>query len=419
MRARAVETARRVAMGALERLGREAERLVGRLPPVVETMALRGSTAASAPPFAPAPPPIVIERATASRRPAPEEPSAREQRVEATASEPSSRLELVPPLEPSSETPTVAVMLALHLRAHLEPRLTALRHGATWAQAQEPEQALRKLRVATRRLRAFARVFAPVIGDRQARKLDKRLRVITRAAGPRREWDAILASLRREHERASEAIARAALEHVMVWAEEQREATTRRMDDVLDGKDLPGLAQAIDAALDRVCGRMLALGHDPSAQVEAWLEPPLARAVARMPTLAPEADVEVWHDVRKRAKQVRYALELVGPALDESGKTLRKRAKAIQRMLGEHRDLAVLVRLLHAQRQQLVEAGLPTLAGGLQTTEGGLIQRLRRIATTVQLDGLEPDLRGRLHARADEFRSALPEPPRLATPKKA
>ena len=54
-------------------------------------------------------------------------------------------------------------------------------------------------------------------------------------------------------------------------------------------------------------------------------------------TFPPTRD-EALHEVRKKAKRLRYAAESSTPVLGKRGKRLAKRAKAIQDALGAHQD---------------------------------------------------------------------------------
>lgn len=259
-----------------------------------------------------------------------------------------------------------ALTLVLNLRRRIEPRLDDLRRGVSWEQAADPAETLRRARVATRRLRCFLQLFEPIIGRERARPLRKRLRSVARGLGPLRDWDALIGQLEAEHAKA-DLLGKAALEHVMVWARQQREKEIPRARKVIAKGDLPTIADAVDAELDRVYGRILRLDDRLEQEATGWMEPVLHRTFRGMPEIGEGASLEVLHDVRLRAKKLRYSAELIKPVLGvERYRELRKPAKRVQRALGEHRDRERLAQLLQRRTAALRAQGLRTLANVLE-----------------------------------------------------
>lgn len=287
---------------------------------------------------------------------------------------------LDPPGQPTAPPPAAVlppgIAQVAHLRARMEPQLALLRGGAAWEQAEDPVEAVHRLRVASRRLRAFVRLFAPLLGPKRADRLQKRLRTITRGIGLLREWDVLLEALRAEHANA-EPLPRAALEHVIEWAQGQRHKVVRPARKALAAVDLVALADTLDTELDRVCGRMLRLDEALATEANALLEPELARAFDGMPSPKEESEMEGLHEVRIRAKRLRYALDLLRPSLGEERRALRKGLKRVQVAIGEHRDAAQLEGRLRERREALVERGLETLAGALEGVEIGVGRKRR------------------------------------------
>lgn len=373
-RARALGVARRLAVGALQRIAREVDRLSVALEPVRGVTALRE-------------PARKVELEVSARM----APRRVEPRVTTSAllepATPDPPVAPDPPATAPEESPTASTSPAVsitpallqvgHLRDLLDPQLAILRDVATWEQAEDPVEAVHRVRVATRRLRAFVRLFAPMLGSKRARRLERRLRAITRGLGPVREWDVLLAGLRGQQVDA-EPLTRAALEHVEAWAQGQRRKAVRRAHAALAEEDAVALAEALDAEVDRVCGRLLRHDDPLPAGASALLEPELARALEGMPTPAGETDMDALHDARIRAKRLRYALELLQPVLGEIHGSLRPTLKRVQSTLGEHREAAQLVERLHERRAALDAQGLPTLAGALGPVETALLRRRQR-----------------------------------------
>lgn len=367
-RARALGLARWLAAGALQRIAREVDRLSLALEPVRRVIPLREPAGKVE---------LEVSARTAPRRVEP--PTTTSAPLEPATPDPPATA----PEEraPASASPTVSITPALlqvgHLRDLVDPQLAILRDVAAWEQAEDPVEAVHRVRVATRRLRAFVRLFAPMLGSKRARRLERRLRAITRGLGPVREWDVLLAGLRGQQADA-EPLARAALEHVEAWAQGHRRKAVRRAHAALADEDAVALAEAIDAEVDRVCGRLLRNDDPLPARASALLEPERARALEGMPTPAGETDMEALHDVRIRAKRLRYALELLQPTLREPQGSLRPTLRRVQSTVGEHREAAQLVERLHDRRAALEAHGLHTLASALGPVEATLLQERQR-----------------------------------------
>jgi CHAD domain-containing protein len=91
-------------------------------------------------------------------------------------------------------------------------------------------------------------------------------------------------------------------------------------------------------------------------------------AAAEQLPQGPERDTEL-HEARKAAKRLRYATEAAAPALGKPARTLIKRTKQVQELLGDHQDSAVA-------RPVLRELGAQAhLQGGNGFTFGLLYQR--------------------------------------------
>lgn len=89
-----------------------------------------------------------------------------------------------------------------------------------------------------------------------------------------------------------------------------------------------------------------------------------------------ESPSEVLHDLRKRAKRLRYLLELFGFALDrEAVRHLVPALRRLQDVLGEHQDRSVQVATLRAWADELGTAG--AVAPATLVATGVLIAHLR------------------------------------------
>jgi CHAD domain-containing protein len=118
----------------------------------------------------------------------------------------------------------------------------------------------------------------------------------------------------------------------------------------------------------------------------------LRRLVQSLGVDSPDTDL---HEVRIRAKRVRYAAEAVSPVLGRRASTLARSAAGLQEVLGEHQDAVVAGNLLR-QRATGAPAEVAFAAGELAGLERaaatgararwpGAYKRLRKAARTVGL----------------------------------
>ena len=98
-----------------------------------------------------------------------------------------------------------------------------------------------------------------------------------------------------------------------------------------------GVAAVVQAAPTSECGRSPAVEVLPRLlRQELRRVRRAARTVSAM-SPGPERDV-VLHEVRKKAKRTRYAAESATPVFGPRAVNLAKRAKKVQRALGDHQD---------------------------------------------------------------------------------
>lgn len=361
-RSRSRRLARRVASGLLNRLARTADAIADRIEPSQSLRAwLHALSPAEREPARDPPPATVPNGAWAVADP------------EATTLD---ARQLPPTVSPAAEAPDGAVGTdgsdALSVSAHLSDRvgpcIETLAAAAAWRDRTPSPEDLRALRVASRRLRAFVVLFAPQLGEKHARRLNRRLRKITRALGPVRDGQAVVALLQATYDEADEAenaLERAALEHLLVQLRREQRPALREGLDALRQAQLRPLAEQLGEALDRVCGGLVRAG--PRVHAYAWraLGPRADNLLASIPPRDLAATNEALHELRIAAKRLRYTLEMVRPLLGSADATTRRVAKKVQRSLGEHRDATQLRALMTARAASLAADGHTTLARAL------------------------------------------------------
>jgi len=208
-----------------------------------------------------------------------------------------------------------------------------------------------QLRVGLRRLRAAFDVFGPVLAGPALDHLKGEARWLGRETGHLRDLDVAVHDLLRPEADAH-----------------PTEPGFARLADLLDAA---GAAQRADLRATLAGGRAQAFLLDLAQFIEArgWLDPGdiaqsarlaqplwgLARdALARHWTRAAKRargidslTVEARHDLRKTLKSLRYAVEFLGPVLDDKPtRGFVKRLKALQEVFGDLNDLAMAQTLL-------------------------------------------------------------------------
>jgi CHAD domain-containing protein len=198
---------------------------------------------------------------------------------------------------------------------------------------------LHQMRVGTRRLRSDLRTFRKLLDAEWVGTIRDELKWLGAALGDVRDIDVMLERL---HDDAQDLEPR--LNGLFEELEARRDVARERLLGVLRGQRyvilLDRLVEAaaappLTAAADRPAGDAL-----PPLARRAWRK--LASAGRALEDTSPD---EHFHEVRKRAKQARYAAEAVAPALGKKrgrrAKTFAGRAADVQDVLGELQDAVV------------------------------------------------------------------------------
>ena len=153
------------------------------------------------------------------------------------------------------------------------------------------------------------------------------------------------------------------------------------------------------------------------AQRVAGLEPTMALAdaarkivavrTAELYAFVPEAlgegAVGALHDMRIAAKRQRYLLELVGFCFGEVGEEARRRAKALQEVLGEIHDCDVMLERIAASRAG-EPAGFDALSARFRARRASQVECFRTLWSSIE----ESRLRERLLATTFSSPGAAP-----------
>jgi len=320
------------------------------------------------------------------------------------------------PASPAQDTPGVPAQPTveagpsphlLHVTETVERRLLQLHAHRDFSSAADPVEAVHDLRVASRRLRAFFDTFGPQLPAKTVARGRKRLRRVTRAVAELREWDVNAVQLSERRQLVDNDAERAALEYLLDRIDGRRAKLRKRARAQLARIDFEGIDRALRDGLDQLALRERA--PSSSFEVVAWvaLEAAIHRvAEARPPSDGQERPAEL-HALRIAAKRLRYALELVKPALGDRYGELHERIKAVQELLGDHHDRVVLQRHVERRRAQLEAYRSGVLVQGMGPLVEHLVRERRRsyegfceLETGLGRSGLRREVRAALGPRA-------------------
>lgn len=264
---------------------------------------------------------------------------------------------------------------------------TELLEAVVACRADPGKHAVHSVRTGTRKLEALLR---KALEDhpgashlhKTARKAQRNLKRIRRAAGPVRDLDIhrqLAEELHGQALSAAETASRGSLSEDYKELDEslrkRRKRAARRLEKVLQKQELP-----LESALEDVAGSL--------AQLRAASAPPLKTAsrwthASSLPALDPSADSfeEELHGYRKRTKAARYIADLQKSSAE--ARELVQRLKKIQDSIGRWHDLlllteeaagllgkhATLTSIVRSQRDDALQAATLSVdhGGGNQT----------------------------------------------------
>jgi CHAD domain-containing protein len=248
---------------------------------------------------------------------------------------------------------------------------------------EDPEE-LHDMRVATRRMRAAMKVFEDALPER-AKWLREELRWVAGAMGDVRDLDVQIDDMEGwKSETDGESLE--SLDRILGVLRKRRTEARGRMLEALDSARYERLEASFGEMLRRGPGveRVLARANDRSPQDEpaASAAPALIsarhrkwrKAAKRLDESSPPED---FHDLRKKGKRFRYALEFVSEVYGEPVAALVSPLKALQDDLGDHQDAVVAAETL---RELGTATKGPRIPRGAAFTMGVLAERHLREA---------------------------------------
>jgi CHAD domain-containing protein len=279
--------------------------------------------------------------------------------------------------------------LSAHLGQVVHKRLAQLVENVDFTGKEDPVEALHDLRVASRRLRAFIKLFEPMLDPPIVQHVAKPLRRITRAAGELRDLDVQLAHIEERIPAQTTDAARAALEYLLERISGRRADVQTRALKRIRKIRLNDVSVGMSAALGETVARLPASPEEVATLVWGLLAPLVEEVEANEPRPGSAPSPGALHQLRISFKKLRYALELVAPMLGEQ-RGLIKRAESLQELLGTHHDLFVIASLMDDERGRLEENRRHTLPFGLSTLRGELHAEERALVAEFEANRTEP-----------------------------
>jgi CHAD domain-containing protein len=255
-------------------------------------------------------------------------------------------------------------------RAVLRFQLRAFARTEAAARAGDVE-GVHQMRVATRRLRAALRFFAPVLPARFVATTRREFAWLADVIGGVRDADVLSQAVSAHATRLAPEL-RGMLGPVGLALHERRTVAHAELTAVLESNRCQRLFDRVSAFSEP---GTRARREQRLGQVAGQLVRPLVRAVRRAGRgLDESASPQALHRLRVRVKRLRYALDTLRGLGDRGLAKLLRRLERMQSLLGEHQDAVTAVAWLERY------AETPGISAPTLLATGALIHRLSRRA---------------------------------------
>ena len=202
---------------------------------------------------------------------------------------------------------------------------------------EDPED-LHDMRVATRRLRATLKLYADYLPKRAGR-FERDLHWVAGSLGEVRDLDVHLERLAGEASEGGES-----LEEIATVLEERRGEARRRMLDTLDSSRYERLVSGFAGTLRR--GRSPAAAEPILEAAPGLIRRRHKRVRKAADGLSEDSPPEDFHDLRKKGRRLRYALEPLQEIYGRPAKKMVDLLRELQDDIGEQQDLVVAAQML-------------------------------------------------------------------------
>ena len=250
-------------------------------------------------------------------------------------------------------------------------------HDLGVRQGADPEH-VHQARVATRRLRSNLRTFADVFEPTWTARMREELRWLGRALGRVRDADVLALRLRTHAVEELTERDQQGFADLMRRLSLQREAAYAEMLEVLDSDRYVDLLDALAEAPAFRAGRDRELTMRAEKAAVRFVRRPwesLRRAVAK---LKDDPTDEQLHQVRIKAKRLRYSADVAEAVVGKPARRLAKAAADLQDILGAHHDAVTAEGWLRESAAALKESAGIFVAGELVSIQRREQRELRQ-----------------------------------------
>lgn len=229
----------------------------------------------------------------------------------------------------------------------------------------EDPEGVHAARVGVRHLRSDLKTFGPLLDRGRTEPLRAELSWLAGLLGPVREADLLEQRLRR---RIVEAEGELAPAKVLVDELEAVRLEARvRLLRALDSARYSELLDALEASA--TAPPTTGEGDRPARRAGRAIAAPWSALRRRARRLGPGATDGALHEVRIRAKRVRYAAEAVSPAFGKRAVRFAEAAATLQGVLGDHQDAVVASAWLAEHALDAADPSVAFAAGRLAEQE--------------------------------------------------
>ena len=214
-----------------------------------------------------------------------------------------------------------------------------LSHEAGTRIGEDPEE-LHDMRVATRRMRAAMKIFEKAVPVKTQEFRDE-FKWVAGYLGEVRDLDVLLERLEGW---ALDAAPQDREPLAALWTllEEQWDRQRKAMLRTLDSRRYARLVESFGEFLRRGPSRRSRVSQRPIlAAGPGLIRKPYQKVRKLGDPLTPESSGEEYHELRKKGKRLRYALEFLSDIYGDPAKDLIKPLKNLQDILGDHQDAEV------------------------------------------------------------------------------
>ena len=212
------------------------------------------------------------------------------------------------------------------------------RHHEPGTRLGEDPEDLHDMRVASRRMRTALRLFEGVLPEKASGLRDE-LRWAASALGEVRDFDVQLDSLEQWRAGLSGEGDQKALDDLKATLEERRAKSREKMLRLLNSGRYGELLQGLKALLENGAAEK---AGSPVREVAPGVVKGAYRALRKSgDRITKESPPEDYHEVRKKARRLRYAVEFLRGLYGKPADGMIQHLKALQDVLGAHQDAEV------------------------------------------------------------------------------